>query len=87
MHEDVHCPWALKGIVMRLLIEEAKGMETENLDGLKVRENGGWVELLPDPDRPLFHIYAEGPDEEASLRLAERYRERLAGIMAEHGGD
>jgi mannose-1-phosphate guanylyltransferase/phosphomannomutase len=87
VHEDVHCPWALKGIAMRLLIEEAKGMETENLDGLKVRENGGWVELLPDPDRPLFHIYAEGPDEEASLRLAERYRERLAGIMAEHGGD
>jgi mannose-1-phosphate guanylyltransferase/phosphomannomutase len=87
VHEDVHCPWALKGIAMRLLIEEAKGMETENLDGLKVRENGGWVELLPDPDRPLFHIYAEGPDEEASLQLAERYRERLAGIMAEHGGE
>ena len=40
---------------MRLLIEEAKGLETESLDGLKVRDEG-WVSLMPDPDQPLFHV-------------------------------
>jgi mannose-1-phosphate guanylyltransferase/phosphomannomutase len=85
VHADVHCPWALKGAAMRALIEDAKGHETENLDGLKVREDGGWVELLPDPDRPLFHIYAEGPTAELSEHLADRYRSRLVEIVERHG--
>jgi mannose-1-phosphate guanylyltransferase/phosphomannomutase len=84
VHADVHCPWALKGTAMRLLIESTKELETESLDGLKVRENGGWVELLPDPDRPLFHIYAEGSTPEDSEELVERYRRELARIVDEH---
>jgi mannose-1-phosphate guanylyltransferase/phosphomannomutase len=84
MHADVHCPWALKGTAMRLLIESTKELETESLDGLKVRENGGWVELLPDPDRPLFHIYAEAATPEASEELVDRYRRELARIVDEH---
>jgi mannose-1-phosphate guanylyltransferase/phosphomannomutase len=71
---------------MRTLIEEAKGLETESLDGLKVREDGGWVELLPDPDRPLFHVYAESGDGESSEALAERYRHRIEEIVASAGG-
>jgi phosphomannomutase len=49
-----------------------------------VRENGGWVELLPDPDRPLFHIYAEASTPEGSEELVERYRRELARIVDEH---
>ena len=84
VHADVHCPWALKGTAMRLLIESTKELETESLDGLKVREDGGWVELLPDPDRPLFHIYAEGPTPADSEELVDRYRRELARIVDEH---
>ena len=29
----------------------------------------GWAQVLPDPDEPLVHIYAEGDDEEASAEL------------------
>jgi mannose-1-phosphate guanylyltransferase/phosphomannomutase len=86
VHADVHCPWALKGTAMRLLIEGTKELETESLDGLKVREDGGWVELLPDPDRPLFHIYAEGPTPERSEELVDRYRRELARIVDQHEG-
>ena len=46
--------------MMRTLIEDAKGFETDNLDGLKVRLDEGWVSLMPDPDRPRFHVFAEG---------------------------
>ena len=44
----------------------------ENADGIRVEENGGWAQLVPDPDEPLFHIYAEGVDgdESASWRSA-----------------
>ena len=83
MHDDVHCPWAAKGAVMRTLIEEAKGYETDNLDGLKVRLDEGWVSLMPDPDRPRFHVYAESSSEEASHELCERYRQRLRELIHE----
>jgi mannose-1-phosphate guanylyltransferase/phosphomannomutase len=81
VHDDVHCPWAAKGIVMRTLIDEAKGYETDNLDGLKVYLDEGWVNLMPDPDRPRFHIYAEGRTPDESTALCERYRARLIDLV------
>jgi mannose-1-phosphate guanylyltransferase/phosphomannomutase len=81
VHDDVHCPWAAKGIVMRTLIDESKGYETDNLDGLKVYLDEGWVSLMPDPDRPRFHIYAEGRTPDESTALCERYRARLIDLV------
>jgi mannose-1-phosphate guanylyltransferase/phosphomannomutase len=81
VHDDVHCPWAAKGAVMRTLIDEAKGFETDNLDGLKVHLDEGWVSLMPDPDRPRFHVYAEGRSDEESWALCERYRARLIELV------
>ncbi len=37
------------------------------------------MQVLPDPDEPLIHVYAEGATDEASLRLEEELR----GIVAE----
>ena len=37
---------------MRRLIEAVKGMEVDTMDGIKVSEDGGWVQLLPDPEEP-----------------------------------
>jgi phosphomannomutase len=81
VHDDVHCPWAAKGAVMRTLIEDAKGHPTDNLDGLKVRLDEGWVSLMPDPDRPRFHVFAEGVSDEASAELCARYRSRLIELV------
>jgi phosphomannomutase len=81
VHDDVHCPWAAKGLVMRTLIDEAKGYETDNLDGLKVFLDEGWVSLMPDPDHPRFHIYAEGRTADESAALRDRYRRRLVDLV------
>ena len=81
LHDDVHCPWAAKGAVMRTLIDEAKGYETDNLDGLKVRLDEGWVSLMPDPDQPRFHVFAEGRTPEDSADLRDRYRARLIELV------
>ncbi len=86
VHDDVHCPWAAKGAVMRTLIDDAKSYDTDNLDGLKVRLDEGWVSLMPDPDRPRFHVYAEGDSFEQSLALCERYRARLIELVLEQEG-
>ena len=50
-------------------IEAVKGMQVDNMDGIKVYEPDGWVQVLPDPDEPVFHVYAEGESLEDSHRL------------------
>ena len=81
-HTEIYCPWSAKGTVMRTLIEDAKGLETDNLDGLKVREDSHWVQLMPDSDRPLFHVFAEARDENATASLLGRYRTRVEELIA-----
>ncbi len=59
---------------MRLLIEAAKGQETDHTDGIKVFEPRGWVQMIPDPDEPVFHLFAEGASRQDSSRLEVKYR-------------
>jgi mannose-1-phosphate guanylyltransferase / phosphomannomutase len=82
VRRSVECPWSLKGVAMRRLIESVKGMEVDNTDGIKVFEEDGWVQVIPDPDEPVFHIWAEGEDEEESERLEQKYREMLEEIVS-----
>ncbi|HET6849601.1 MAG TPA: sugar phosphate nucleotidyltransferase [Gaiellales bacterium] len=82
VHREADCPWSLKGTAMRLLIEALKDMPTDHTDGIKVFEPDGWAQLIPDPDLPVFHIYAEGPTREDSLRLEAKYREMLDEIVS-----
>ena len=83
VHDDVHCPWAAKGAVMRTLIDEAKGYETDNLDGLKVRLDEGWVSLMPDPDQPALPRVRRGPDPGGLGRAARS----LSGAPDRAGAD
>ncbi len=82
VHVREPCPWSAKGLAMRQLIEAVKGMEVDNMDGIKVFEPEGWVQVLPDPDEPVFHLYAEGASLEDSHRLEEKYRSLLDGFVS-----
>src|SRR5919199_761744 len=57
----LECPWGAKGRVMRGLAEKFGGDPDAILtDGVKLNlEGGSWVLMLPDPDNPLFYVYAE----------------------------
>ena len=81
VHRQVPCPWALKGLVMRVLTEELKGREVDLLDGIKVHDPRGWAQVLPDPDEPLVHIYAEGDTEEVSAELEAELHTLVESIM------
>jgi mannose-1-phosphate guanylyltransferase/phosphomannomutase len=81
VHQRAPVPWSLKGRAMRELGERVRDLRVEPADGIRVEENGGWAQLVPDPDEPLFHIYAEGQDDEHSAALARRYRELLEEVL------
>lgn len=81
VHRQLACPWALKGLVMRVLTERLKGRELDLTDGIKVVDSRGWAEVLPDPDEPLIHVYAEGETEEVSAGLEAELRTLVEEVM------
>jgi mannose-1-phosphate guanylyltransferase / phosphomannomutase len=87
VHRQVPCPWSLKGTVMRLVTERLRDREVDLLDGIKVFDERGWAQVLPDPDEPLVHIYAEGRTEEESIELETELRELVEEIMQTEGSE
>jgi len=81
IHQRAPVPWSLKGLAMRELSERVTGLRDQHADGIRVEENGGWAQLVPDPDEPLFHIYAEGATDDESVELARRYRSLLDEVL------
>jgi mannose-1-phosphate guanylyltransferase/phosphomannomutase len=81
LHERTAVPWSLKGLVMRELSERIKENRVDLADGIRIEDNGGWAQFVPDPDEPLFHIYAEGTTSEESEALFRRCRALLDEVI------
>ena len=89
VHKTVACPWSLKGTVMRTATENLQrdideDAEISLVDGIQLRRDGGWVQLLPDADEPVFHVYAEGADHADSERLAEGFLDVVRGVIRDN---
>jgi mannose-1-phosphate guanylyltransferase/phosphomannomutase len=80
-HREVHCSWALKGTVMRVLNERFANANIDLLDGIKVFDDRGWMQVLPDPDEPVIHIYAEGGSSEQTAELEEEMRSLVSDVV------
>jgi mannose-1-phosphate guanylyltransferase / phosphomannomutase len=81
IHRQVQCPWALKGTVMRVLNEHFADSEVDLRDGIKIFDKRGWVQVLPDADEPLVHLYAEGASTAASEDLETELRNLVTEVI------
>jgi mannose-1-phosphate guanylyltransferase/phosphomannomutase len=81
VHEVVITPWEQKGTVMRTLVEQTHGRDVELIDGVKVHHDSGWVLVLPDPEEPVTHIWAEGDDAADARTLAQEYARRIRQML------
>jgi mannose-1-phosphate guanylyltransferase/phosphomannomutase len=81
VHRQVQCPWALKGTVMRILNEHFADRDVDLLDGIKVFDERGWAQVLPDPDEPIVHIYAEGATDATSEELEGELRAIVSEVI------
>ena len=77
----VNCPWESKGKVMRILSEQYRERRTKPIDGIKIDLGKEWVLVLPDADRPLFHVVAESFSNEQAQALAEKYARVVSGLQ------
>jgi mannose-1-phosphate guanylyltransferase/phosphomannomutase len=84
LHEEVATPMEQKGLVMRTLMEQVAEEEADLVlvDGIKVVTGDGWALVVPDPEDPVTHVWAEGADLPASSALASAYAERIAALLS-----
>jgi mannose-1-phosphate guanylyltransferase/phosphomannomutase len=80
-HETVPTPWERKGAVMREMVERAKGRDVVLVDGVKILHPDGWALVLPDPEEPIVHIWAEAGSDHEAFQLAAEYARRIAQIV------
>ena len=79
-HEAVPTPWERKGAVMREIVEQAKGLELVLVDGVKIMYPEGWALVLPDPELPVTHVWAEGQSDQDARRLVAIQAGRIAEL-------
>jgi mannose-1-phosphate guanylyltransferase/phosphomannomutase len=77
----VACPWEYKGKVMRILSEQYRERRQKPIDGIKIELGEEWVLVLPDADRPLFHILAESRSRDSAQALADKYARVVSGLQ------
>jgi mannose-1-phosphate guanylyltransferase/phosphomannomutase len=85
VHRRLPCPWSEKGLVMRVLNERLADRRLDLLDGLKAFDERGWVQVLPDPDEPEVHVFAEGADDDASAELAAELEGEIEAVVKGNG--
>lgn len=79
---EVKCDWQNKGRVIREIIEENKNREIELFEGVRINSENGWVLILPDSERPVCNILAEGASEEYAKELAAEFTDRIRNIVS-----
>jgi mannose-1-phosphate guanylyltransferase/phosphomannomutase len=81
-HRQASCPWEVKGSVMRRLIEDGQRNQVETIDGVKIWLNEvEWVLVLPDPDSPHFHVYAESDSQTQAAAIAQKYADLVKKLQ------
>ncbi|HEV3452672.1 MAG TPA: sugar phosphate nucleotidyltransferase [Acidimicrobiia bacterium] len=81
VHDSVPTPWERKGALMRELVERPPAGEVVLIDGVKVVGSDGWTLLVPDPEEPVTHVWAEADTETAALRLARERTEAVEELL------
>jgi mannose-1-phosphate guanylyltransferase/phosphomannomutase len=81
VHDSVVTPWEQKGLVMRTLVERIKDRELVMVDGVKIIHEDGWVLVLPDPEEPITHVWAEADSEAEARSLSQEYSRRIRQML------
>lgn len=70
VRRSVPTPWAVKGSIMRRVVEGAGGREIDTTDGVRIVEaDGSWALVLPDPAQAVTHLWAEASEAGAAADL------------------
>jgi mannose-1-phosphate guanylyltransferase / phosphomannomutase len=66
---------------MRVLNERYADGNVDVTDGIKIFDDRGWVQVLPDADEPVIHLYAEGETTASSEDLESELRTLVTDVI------
>jgi mannose-1-phosphate guanylyltransferase/phosphomannomutase len=75
--ERIPCSWENKGMLMRRLAEDSRGMETALIDGIRINFGDDWFVAYPSQSRSSFNVIAEASTEERAREIVEKYAEKI----------
>jgi mannose-1-phosphate guanylyltransferase/phosphomannomutase len=84
----VRCPWAVKGSLMRHLVETHPTENLDLTDGVKIFNalHDSWVLVLPDAGEPLVHLYADSSNRGWVDETLREYRAQVQEFVdSDHG--
>ena len=80
---EIIASWEYKGIIMREILESHQDENLETIDGVKIIfDSNNWILILPDPEEPKIHLYAEGKSDKECDRLLDEYSSQVKKVMA-----
>ena len=71
---------------MRGMAEAIADLPVQMTDGIRAEVDGGWVLVLPHPDRAARDLFVEGDDERSADALLEEYATLVEGLVAAERG-
>lgn len=80
---EVACSFGDKGRVIKRLIESGESDKIKTIDGVQIREDGGYVLIIPDMTKPVCRMIIESAREEYADELAESYKSKIKEILKE----
>jgi mannose-1-phosphate guanylyltransferase/phosphomannomutase len=83
-HEQLTCPTAAKGMLMRVMLERFGSQKVSTLDGVKIFSDEGWTLILPDPTYPKVHVYTNGSSAEFCQSQMAHYKDYVLQLIAGH---
>jgi mannose-1-phosphate guanylyltransferase/phosphomannomutase len=81
VHKRIRTPFEQKGTVMRQFLENARDETIVLVDGVKVLDASGWTLIVPDPEEPITHVYAETDSPEGAEERAVKAAEEVISIV------
>ncbi|HEY9645227.1 MAG TPA: mannose-1-phosphate guanyltransferase [Chroococcidiopsis sp.] len=85
---SVHCPWTVKGSLMRHLVEKHPPNTIELIDGVKIfnAQHNSWILILPDAGEPVVHLYANSNDRGWVEEILREYRTYVQEFVDQEQG-
>ncbi|MEG1810293.1 MAG: sugar phosphate nucleotidyltransferase [Clostridia bacterium] len=78
---DVGCSWKDIGGILRSLVQTEREDRVELMDGIKIKDDDGWVLVQANPQATACRIMAGSYNQEYSKELCDIYRDRIKDML------
>ncbi len=76
--ENMACPSALKGKMMRKFLEDSAGKKSSQTDGVKIWiSKNEWILMVPDEHKEFLNIYIQAKDDKNAEKIFNEYKIKI----------